>query len=84
MAAELTKVYRTADGRLFEKSDRDVARAHDAWLELVAWLTKNVPTESHAMAGNEAAEVDILAHAVAKSPELLAILKRKPQQAKPA
>ena len=82
MAAELTKVYRTADGRLFERDDRDVARAHDAWLELVGWVDANVIVDEPGNNETPSSKLDI-AHAIAIDPDLAAILKRHPTEAPP-
>ena len=79
MVTKLTGAYRTADGRFFERDDRDVARAHDAWLELVAWTYARLPV------GDEISreEVAELVCEMATDPALLAILKRKPAEAPP-
>jgi len=70
MAAELTKVYRTADGKLFERDQRDAARSHDAYLDLVAFTTS---------LGESASAPHGLAVAIAhRGSELLAILRRNP------
>ena len=82
MAAELTKVYRTADGRLFERDDRDAARAHDAWLELVAWVDANVVVDEPGNNETPSSRLEI-AHTIATSTDLAAILKRKPTEAPP-
>lgn len=86
MAAELTKVYRTADGRLFERDQRDAARSHDAWLELVAWVNANMPIDE-SIDGEpirSTPEMDReMANHMAAAPELAAILKRKPTEAAP-
>ncbi len=79
--AELHKVYRTTDGRLFERDDRDVARAHDAWLDLLAWVHSNMPIDEN---DDYPMELDReMAKLMATDPELLAILKRKPTEAPP-
>lgn len=79
MATKLTGAYRTADGRFFERDDRDVARAHDAWLELLAWVLTKAPLVDDP----DSKDYVKLARAMATDPELLDILKRKPQEAPP-
>lgn len=81
MAAELTKVYRTNDGRLFERDQRDDARKHEAWLELVTWVGDNASAIDADVKPGE--RVEEWAHAIATDPELLAILKRCPTEAEP-
>lgn len=77
--AELHKVYKTSDGRLFEREQRDVARAHDAWLDLLAWVRTMAP-----LVDNPDGEAyERLACAMAADPGLVEILKRKPAEAPP-